>query len=174
MEEGKTFVASAKENVDSILESIGEESLDDHSGEGREDDCPAVQLETDPEEIEDKTTDLLSVENCEETFFGQSVTTMISCIEDKVDEADDKVGQEESNIETVNTPETQANTDQVESDNETKTNSETEIADDPPQEYYKSEEQLTKNEKVEILPDGYPELLALTIAIFIALVLMFN
>ena len=260
VEDENKFVGFAEENTDHLVENVGEESvLDDRIvGEGEFEYPITVELKSatemeksDSEENEKKNNDLFSADNHEETF-GQSDTKKISGIEDKVDEADQIVGQEESkikiqtnsendpsqdkiediesidtletqietsqvassendpskdhrkivdiesvdtletqidtsqvessendpskdhrkieDIEFVDTLQTQTNTGQIESKIETQTNSE----DDPSQDHYKSEEPPAKDEKCEVLPEGYHELLALTFAIFIALVIMFN
>lgn len=167
-------VGFAEENANTI-ENIGdgEESVvDSIEVEGNDEDPLNVELESgteieksDSEEFSENQN-ILSVENYEETFVEKSDTTKISCIEDKLDETAED--QEVSNIETVDSQETHTKTNvengQAESKIETQTK---EIPDDPCPDQ-------TRNEKIEVLPEGYPELLALTIAIFMALVIMFN
>ena len=174
--EEEKFVGFAEESADTI-ENIGDGEkgvVDNIEVEGKDEYPLHVELKSeteieksDAEEFaENKSTFKLSVENCEETFVGKSEETKISCIEDKVDEtAEDR---EVSNIEMVDYQETHTNTNlengQAESKMETQTK---EIPDDPSPD-------PTRNEKIEVLPEGYPELLALTMAIFMALVIMFN
>ena len=194
LEEETEVVGFAEENSDRV-ENIGDgeervvdsiDSIDSNVVEEKDEYPLNVELKSGTEMpkseefAENKNPSMLSVENNEETFSDQLDTKKILDIEDKVDETVEYQGvsnietvedQEVSNIETVDTQETQTNTSvengQVESNIETQSNSDKEIPDDPSPD-------PTRIEKIEVLPDGYPELLALTIAIFMALVIMFN